>query len=78
MFYEDINENKPNKLYEGVENLQTEQYKNFGILENDIQSFYSTDKDALLFETPLDSFSIQGVEVRLEDREVSAGSANYC
>ena len=72
MFYEDINENKPNKLYEGVENLHTEQYKNFGILENDIQSFYSTDKDALLFETPLDSFSIKGVEVRLEDREVSS------
>ena len=72
VFYEDINENKPNKLYRGVENLHTEQYKNFGILENDIQSFYSTDKDALLFETPLDSFSIQGVEVRLEDREVSS------
>ena len=70
--YADDNENEPSNLYDAVENLQTEQYENFGILENDIQSFYSKDKDALLFETPLDSFSIQGVEVNLEDREVSS------
>ncbi len=46
------------------------EYKNYGSLHNNIEKFYSEDTESFEFFSQYDSFTIQGVEVNIKNREI--------
>ena len=46
------------------------EYLDYGRLHNDVKKFYSEDKDCFDFFTKHDNFSVKGVNVQIQNREV--------
>lgn len=67
------NKDENNNVESTIANLKKE-YKNYGEIKNNIEKFYSVDDDSFKFYSENDSFSIKGVEVNIENREVGSWS----
>ena len=70
-------ENNDKNLNERVENFllkSKKEYLNYGSLQNNIEKFYSKDKDSFEFFSQQDNFSVEGVKVDIQNREVPSWS----
>ena len=67
----DESKEKNNDLEDKIANLKKE-YNNYGKIKNNIEKFYSAENDSFKFFSENDKFSIKGVEVNIENREVGS------
>lgn len=66
-------ENNNKKLDKKIENLilkSKKEYLDYGRLHNNVKKFYSEEKDCFDFFSKNDNFSVKGVNVQIENREV--------